>query len=119
MDPESGDVNVFRLGTRTNDGRIPDFVVGYNLETDLGSFALAGLGRTLTVDNGNPDFLDQDDTQLGYGLSLSGVVPVGEEDEMVFQLNGGDGIGRYMGFGPADGVIDDTGEIESIPQYGG
>jgi len=119
LDPESGDVNVFRLGTRTNDGRIPDFVVRYNLETDLGSFALAGLGRMLTVDNGNPDFLDQDDTQVGYGLSLSGVVPVGEEDEMVFQLNGGDGIGRYMGFGPADGVINDTGDIESIPQYGG
>jgi DcaP outer membrane protein len=116
---EEGATNVFRLGTRTNDGEVPDFVARYNLETEFGSFALAGLGRVLTVDNGNPDFIDRNDTALGYGISLSGVIPTIGEDEMVFQLNGGDGIGRYMGFGPADGVIDDIGEIEPIPQYGG
>jgi len=111
--------DVFRLGARTNDGKIPDVVVRYNLATDFGSFALAGLGRVLTVDAGNPDFIDRDDTKAAYGLSFSGVVPIAENDKLVFALNGGDGIGRYMGFGPADGVIDDTGDIESIPQYGG
>jgi len=119
LDPEDGDVNVFRLGTRTQDGKIPDVVARYNLDTDFGSFSLAGVGRALTVDDGNPDFLEQDDTAVGYGVSFSGIVPSIGDDELVFQINGGDGVGRYMGFGPSDGVIDDDGDIEPIPQYGG
>ncbi len=116
---DDGRINVFRLGARTQDGNIPDFVIRYDFENGFGSFALAGLGRALTVDSGNPNFIGRDDTAFGYGVSFSGVIQSIEEDAVQFALNGGDGIGRYMGFGPADGVIDDDGDIEPIPQYGG
>lgn len=115
----NGEIDVLRLGTRTQDATVPDGIVRYNFNTGLGSFAIAGLGRMLEVEAGNPNFPGVDATSFGYGISFSGIIPAIGEDEIQFAINGGDGIGRYMGFGPADGVITDNGDIEPIPQYGG
>jgi hypothetical protein len=115
----NGEANVFRLGTRTQDATVPDGVVRYDFKTKFGWFAIAGLGRVLEVDAGNPNFANVEDKSFGYGISFSGVIPASRGDEIQFAVNGGDGIGRYMGFGPADGVINDNGDIETIPQYGG
>ncbi len=72
----------------------------------------------------NPSAEEKD---IGWGLSLSGRVNVplwGEDDHLLFQLNYGDGIGRYINdlesVGGQDAVFDPvTGELKSLTAFGG
>ncbi|QDF75734.1 MULTISPECIES: DcaP family trimeric outer membrane transporter [Shewanella] len=96
-------------------GMVPDFVVRYNFNTQGGSkFTLAGLARQLNLDKG-----DIDSQTMGYGVSFTGVIPIGDDD---FKLSAtaGDGMGRYMALNYANaGVLDADGDIETISSYGG
>lgn len=72
----------------------------------------------------NPDVTD---TVGGWGLSLSGRLNVprwGKADNLLFQLNYGDGIGRYINdlgtVGGQDAVFDPvTGKLKALPAFGG
>jgi hypothetical protein len=63
----------------------------------------------------------------GWGLSVSGHINVpiwGERDEFMYQLNYGDGIGRYINdlgsVGGQDAVFDPaTGELHTLTAFGG
>ncbi len=63
----------------------------------------------------------------GWGLSVSGHINVpkwGERDEFMYQLNYGDGIGRYINdlgsVGGQDAVFDPaTGELKTLSAFGG
>ena len=96
-------------------GMVPDFVVRYNFNTQGGSkFTLAGLARQLNLEKG-----DIDSQTMGYGVSFTGVIPIGDDD---FKLSAtaGDGMGRYMALNYANaGVLDANGDIETISSYGG
>ncbi|WP_428613002.1 DcaP family trimeric outer membrane transporter [Shewanella sp.] len=96
-------------------GMVPDFVVRYNFNTQGGSkFTLAGLARQLNLEKG-----DIDSQTMGYGVSFTGVIPIGDDD---FKLSAtaGDGMGRYMALNYANaGVLDADGDIETISSYGG
>lgn len=72
----------------------------------------------------NPGVEEKDD---GWGFSFSGNVQVpiwGEDDKFMFQLNYGDGIGRYINdlnsVGGQDAVFDPvTGELKALTAFGG
>lgn len=73
------------------------------------------------------DNLSPAEKDYGWGLSVSGRVNVarwGEQDNFLFQLNYGDGIGRYINdlgsVGGQDGVFDPaSGELKALPAFGG
>ncbi|KLE33663.1 hypothetical protein AAW01_03860 [Aurantiacibacter gangjinensis] len=100
------------------DDTMPDIVARYNQGGDWGSVSLAGIVRALHVDE--DDFGLTDDTALGYGLSLSGRINVGERDDLRFMATAGDGLGRYIGLNIVnDTAIDAAGDLDPIFTYSG
>jgi hypothetical protein len=77
-----------------DDDVVPDAVVSFNITQPFGALAVAGLLRNLSVDN--PGY---DESTLGWGLSVSGKIPLGAPNrhDLRFSLTAGDGIGRYVG----------------------
>ncbi|RTR28194.1 DcaP family trimeric outer membrane transporter [Shewanella atlantica] len=110
-------VTPFEGGSRitSGSGMVPDFVARYNFKTEGGAkFTVAGLARQLNIEK------DELDTQeMGYGVSFTGVIPVGSDD-IKLSATAGDGMGRYMALNYANaGVIDENGDIQTISSYGG
>ncbi len=104
-------------GTRitSGSGMVPDFVARYNFKTEGGAkFTVAGLARQLNIEKG-----DLDTQEMGYGVSFTGVIPVGSDD-IKLSATAGDGMGRYMALNYANaGVLNSDGDIETISSYGG
>ena len=73
--------------------RGPDFTGRWALSGDWGHFAVRALVRDLSVEDGNGG---NKANRLGYGLGVSGGVKLGARDQVVYQLNSGKGIGRYI-----------------------
>ncbi|QYJ84888.1 porin [Shewanella mesophila] len=96
-------------------GMVPDFVARYNFKTEGGAkFTVAGLARQLNIEKGNID-----SQTMGYGVSFTGVIPVGDDD-IKLSATAGDGMGRYMALNYANaGVLDADGDIQTISSYGG
>jgi len=110
-------VTPFEGGSRitSGSGMVPDFVARYNFKTEGGAkFTVAGLARQLNIEK------DELDTQeMGYGVSFTGVIPVGSDD-IKLSATAGDGMGRYMALNYANaGVLDENGDIQTISSYGG
>ena len=101
-------------------GMVPDFVARYNMKTEGGmAFTFAGIARQLNVemDKNSPDPIDS--SEFGYGVSFTGVIPVGQDD-IKMSATYGEGLGRYMALNYANaGVLDANGNIETIESYGG
>lgn len=96
----------------TDDGGIPDLVVKYQASKAL---TVAAVVRQLECDNCSGTV---DDSVAGYGVSISGRLPVGN-DQFNYMVNAGNGIGRYAGLGVmADAWINGT-ELEAIQSYSG
>ncbi|WOT06499.1 DcaP family trimeric outer membrane transporter [Shewanella youngdeokensis] len=110
-------VNGYQTGTRITSGSgfVPDFVARYNMKTQDGmAFTFAGIARQLNVEQD-----DIDASKFGYGVSFTGVIPVGNDD-IKMSATYGDGLGRYMALNYANaGVLDANGDIETISSYGG
>ncbi|WP_028774649.1 DcaP family trimeric outer membrane transporter [Shewanella waksmanii] len=96
-------------------GMVPDFVARYNFKTEGGAkFTVAGLARQLNVEKSG-----YDSQTMGYGVSFTGVIPVGDDD-IKLSATAGDGMGRYMALNYANaGVLDADGDIKTISSYGG
>ena len=59
-----------------------------------------------------------DDTETGFGLSLSGKHMFGRDD-IRWMATWGRGTGRYLGLNTANGVVlDENGYLEAIDQWG-
>jgi len=94
---------------------IPDLVARYNGKAGGLNWSVAGILRELSYDFGN----GEDDSQMGYGLSLSGKWNIGQDD-LRFMFSYGDALGRYLGLNAFnDGYVDSEGNIETFDQYGG
>ncbi|MDD8059662.1 DcaP family trimeric outer membrane transporter [Shewanella metallivivens] len=100
-------------------GVVPDFVGRYNFKTSNGSsFSAAAIVRQLNVEQ-NIGGTAYDTSEMGYGASFAGVIPVGNDD-FKFTATYGEGLGRYMALNYANaGVIDANGDIEAIKSFGG
>jgi hypothetical protein len=102
----------------TDDNKVPDTVLRYNLTGDWGSFAAAGMVRQLRYE-GPSGGLQIDDSTTSFSLSLSGKFDFANKDDFRWMATWGDGIGRYIGLNTSNGaVIDENGNLESIEQIG-
>lgn len=99
-----------------DDGLIPDVVARYNMKGGWGIVSLSGIARQLSY---KTDTIDAE--AFGYGASIAGRVKVGEQDDIRFTLQGGEGLGRYIGLGVMRGAQFDaaTGDIDPIGSISG
>lgn len=97
-----------------SDDQIPDVVLRY----DRGGFAVAGILRQLHASD--RVLADGGDSAFGYGVSVSGKIPLGERDDLRFMATAGEGLGRYMGANIVnDAAIDASGNLDPIATYSG
>lgn len=97
-------VSGYRSTARTisDDNAMPDLTARWTSKGDWGHVGIAGLVRQLRHETA----ISQAEG-MGYGVSVSGKVNVGKNDDIRWMLTGGQGIGRYVGFAlGADGVLD-------------
>ena len=112
-------VTPFGGGTRivSDDNLMPDIVARYLVARPWGEFQMSGLVRQLRHENPAANI---DSSVLGWGLSATGKIKVGSQDDIRFVLTGGEGIGRYLGLNLSnDAVLDSTGDLEAIGVIGG
>lgn len=112
-------VTPFGGGTRivSDDNLMPDIVARYLVARPWGEFQMSGLVRQLRHENPAANI---DSSVLGWGLSATGKIKVGSQDDIRFVLTGGEGIGRYLGLNLSnDAVLDATGDLEAIGVIGG
>lgn len=107
----------------SGDNVMPDLTGRWLTKGDWGHFTIAGLLR---------QFKNGSDTATGGALSVSGKYNIGDSDDIRYAVNGGRGIGRYLGFGIGTDVVrdatgvtgdatpgSDLGGIHAITGYGG
>ena len=100
------------------DDTLPDFVARYNFSGEWGSLTAAGIVRNLKISD--DDFGTGDDSALGYGVSLSGKIALGDKDDFRFMGTVGDGLGRYIGLNIVnDAALDSEGNLDPIFTYSG
>jgi hypothetical protein len=111
--------------------KIPDFVGALIFGQGPGHIALRGVLRDLTDKGpgaaqaglGVTTTPGTNASTLGWGLGLSGDLHVFGPDDIIFQANGGHGIGRYQtnsGVSPGDSVISLDGRtLDAVWQWGG
>ncbi|WP_454830380.1 DcaP family trimeric outer membrane transporter [Pseudoxanthomonas wuyuanensis] len=99
----------------SDDNNFPDLTARYTLKGKNAHFSVAGILRQLRYQTA-----DHATDEIGYGLSASGKVKLGERDEIGGMLTAGSGIGRYLGYSlNPDGVLDAQGDIESLDVLAG
>jgi hypothetical protein len=116
-----------------NVDRFPDGVLRGRWEQDWGHLQVGGLVREINLDDTqNTLGIRADDTAVGYAFNVSGQLKVGKladgvlhpKDNVKFQVNYGDGVGRYItdlgAFGNATGrgqgaVMKANGNLDTIP----
>lgn len=110
IDPDANDHGAV-LSPRPGDDIAPDTIAKYRFTAPWGHVAAAGIAR-LIRQKGEYGPANEKDTDLGYGLHVSGKVMVGGKHNLRFDASYGHGLGRYMTFGVfTDGFVDDNGEI--------
>lgn len=108
--------------TRLDDNELmPDLVARYNGTQGGLDWSLAGVVRQLAYDARNAGgALADEDTAYGYGLSLSGVWQLGDDD-LRFMVSYGDAMGRYLGLNAFDDAYvgnSGDGSMETFNQWG-
>jgi len=102
-----------RERTVTSDNTLPDFVARYNLTSGDMSLVGAVLLRQMTMDQGGVD-----DSELGFGISVTGKVMLGKDD-IRFGVNTGSGMGRYIGLNVANGaIVNASNQLDAIGSTG-
>lgn len=113
----------------TDDNKVPDLVLRYNLSGDWGSFTAAGIVRELRYDGtytypdpeneGETLSVAVNDSETGWGISLSGKFVFGNKDDFRWMASTGSGMGRYMGLNTANGaVLDADANLHAIDSTG-
>jgi hypothetical protein len=103
---------------------LPDLASNVRWSPDWGHLQLSGILRQLTFD---PP-VGSRTSELGWGLNFSGSVKMfepiaeGKQDNIVFQIAGGEGIGNYFndssGLG-LDGFVNSGGDLDALGIWGG
>lgn len=101
---------------------IPDMIAALKWEQDWGHLQTGLLYRKLAIDNGAVDV-----SENAYGMNLSGKIKTNifsDKDSLKFQVNYGDGIGRYINDlqvtrGESFDAVLNGGDLETLKAYGG
>ena len=97
-----------------DDSAFPDVILRRNWTGSWGAISVAGLLRELKIDSAGFD-----DSEFGSAIALAGKFNIGDQDDIRWQINYGDGLGRYMGMNSFNvGTLDANGEINLTTQYG-
>ena len=97
-----------------DDSTLPDVVVRRNWTGDWGSLSLAALIRELKIDTAGFD-----DAEIGGAIGVAGKFMVGDFDDLRWQVNYGNALGRYMGLNSFNvGALDANNDINLTTQYG-
>ena len=101
-------------GRDIDDSKFPDLVARYNGKAGNLSYSAAAVGRDITYDDGTDD-----DSEYGFGISLSGKYVLGNGDDLKFMVSHGN-LGRYIALNAfRDGGVEADGSIETIDVTGG
>jgi len=105
---ENPETTVGTFGNGIGYNTIPDLIGRYTHRADWGHISLGGIVRQLKA---HPNV----STETGYGLTLSGLVKLGGSTDLRYQVNAGDGIGRYIGLSAVapDGYLKGS-ELEAL-----
>ena len=95
---------------------LPDLTLNYMNKAGNLMYAMGGVVRSLSADSGT-----QDDTAIGWGVTLHGAYKVSPNVTLKGALTHGDGIGTYINNSPvAPAYLDPaTGNVETIKATGG
>ncbi len=98
-----------------DDDKFPDVHGKVTFNVGKCAFDVSGVVRFLRIDA--PENVD---SKTGWGVVLSGNIPVFGKDDFKFQVSRGDGFGRYIGMNATfgDGVLI-NGKIETITTTAG
>jgi len=114
--PESTITPVGGGRIETDDNTLPELAARYRFSRDWGHIQLGGMLRQLAIDD---DSAGLDDTELGWGLSLSTKALLGGDD-LRFMVHAGDGLGRQVGLNFANGAaLTPAGKLQAIGTLGG
>src|SRR5690606_2242499 len=97
-------------GTDTNDNSMPDVVARYSIKSGNSTFTVAGIVREIKADNATTTPAP-DDSEIGFGVNLAGVIKLGADD-LKFSVSHGQ-LGRYLGFGTAADALTNGNDIEA------
>jgi hypothetical protein len=99
--------------TQPDNDQLPDLNAKVSINAAGGTFELLGLVRKLRADQAGVN-----NNVTGKGLNISGGLPLGAADKIVFSIGHGEGIGRYWGATPADAVVVGN-SLQAIKTTGG
>lgn len=98
-----------------DDGAVPDITARYTAKGDWGHFSVGALARQLKYQAARVN-----DSNTGYGVSVSGKWNLGAKDDLRYMVTAGSGIGRYVGLAlNNDAVLDASGDLENIDLISG
>lgn len=102
--------------TGTTRNVLPDLAGHWRWEGHRGHVQVGGLARALAYDNS----AGPDDTAVGWGANISGVLHTWGQDGVVARFTYGDGIGRYMQDlpGSSSALATPSGELETLAAWG-
>jgi hypothetical protein len=96
--------------------RFPDVIGAYRLKGNFGSVKIAGLFRELRYKS------DRSRSLYGYGVTLMGVIHLGETDKFKFQGVAGTGVAKYIEGANSlnyDAIPNGTNKLEELTMQGG
>jgi len=97
-----------------DDSTFPDLVVRRNWRGDWGNLSIAALIRELKIDQA-----EFNDAEIGGAIGLTGKFMIGDSDDLRWQANYGNALGRYMGLNSFNvGALDANNRIDLTTQYG-
>jgi len=103
----------------TLDDSVPDLTANYRYQTDRWHFQYSGMVRRIGIDNGIAGGLK--DNAFGWAMQQSAAIYLGDgRDRISWNINFGDGIGRYIEDGGDQGAsINLNGNLDTQFGYGG
>ena len=97
-----------------DDNRMPDVVLRYDGFAGKFAYTAAVIGREITYDTGTSD-----ESDVGFGVSLSGKYAFENGDDIKFQLNHGN-LGRYVALQAfRDAAVEADGGLDLLDVTGG
>ena len=99
----------------TDDDHFADLIARANCKNEYGSYSVAVMARELSIDNTTVE-----DSTWGGAITVGGKIPTFGKDDLRFQLNYGNALGRYMTTGFKDAEYDTAHRsVETFDQWGG
>ncbi len=96
----------------------PDFTARIKYSGEMVTLSAGAVARWLTVDNGLGGAAEIDDEEFGWGLRASASADlVGGRMNVVANVHGGDGIGRYM-LTSGRALVVNGDDLDTVTQWG-